>query len=224
MNNFVLITSVINTPNTPLSYSAVRSVFTRKERYEQTKKTIESIKKYIPNCKIMIIECTDFTKEESDYFNDQCDYVVNLWHRTDLHHKIFGLSKASGEGTMTIEALKFIIQNRLSFKHLFKICGRYWINKDFKYNIYDTDKFVFKKIDGNKDNIFTSFFKIPFNKINHLLEFLQNAENIGVLKRCIGYEVLFSFYVKNIHPNDLNLIDKIGYEGWVTVCGEKYIG
>ena len=40
MSNFVLITSVINTPNTPLSYSAVRSVFTRKERYEQTSERV----------------------------------------------------------------------------------------------------------------------------------------------------------------------------------------
>ena len=38
MSNLVLITSVINTPNTPLSYSKIRSVFTREQRFEQTKK------------------------------------------------------------------------------------------------------------------------------------------------------------------------------------------
>ena len=43
MSNLVLITSVINTPKKPLSYSKIRSVFTREERFEQTKKTIESI-------------------------------------------------------------------------------------------------------------------------------------------------------------------------------------
>ena len=42
--NIVLITSIINTPNTTLSYSSIRSVFNRKERFEQTKKTVESIK------------------------------------------------------------------------------------------------------------------------------------------------------------------------------------
>ena len=52
MSNLVLITSVINTPNLPLSYSKVRSVFTREERFEQTKKTVESIKKTYPIIKL----------------------------------------------------------------------------------------------------------------------------------------------------------------------------
>ena len=73
----------LNTPKIPLSYSNVRSVFTREERYEQTKKTIQSIKEKIPNCKIMIVECTDFTKVEKEYFEKECDYVLNLWDRKE---------------------------------------------------------------------------------------------------------------------------------------------
>ena len=68
MSNLVLITSVINTPKKPLSYSNVRSVFTREERYEQTKKTIQSIREKIPNYKIMIVECTDFTERREILF------------------------------------------------------------------------------------------------------------------------------------------------------------
>ena len=49
--NIVLITSVINPPNKPLSYVKNRSVFTEDERFEQTKKTIKSINKIL-NCKI----------------------------------------------------------------------------------------------------------------------------------------------------------------------------
>ena len=81
MSNLVLITSVINTPNLPLSYSKVRSVFTRGQRFTQTKQTIESIKEKIPDHKMMIVECTDFTKEEKDYFDKECDYILNLWDR-----------------------------------------------------------------------------------------------------------------------------------------------
>ena len=157
MNNFVLITSVINTPNTPLSYSAVRSVFTRKERYEQTKKTIKSIKKYIPNCKIMIVECTDFTKEESDYINDQCDYVVNLWHRTVTSQNIQFI-KASSDDNKTLN----IIQNRLSFKHLFKY-GRYWINKILNI-IFMIQTNLFLKKQMETKIIFLRLFKIHLIK------------------------------------------------------------
>ena len=48
MNNLILITSVINTPNKPLSYTKNRSVFTRNERFEQTKKTILTVREKVP--------------------------------------------------------------------------------------------------------------------------------------------------------------------------------
>ena len=44
MVNIVLITSVINTPNKPLSYSKIRSLYSRQERFEQTKKTLTGLK------------------------------------------------------------------------------------------------------------------------------------------------------------------------------------
>lgn len=67
MNNIFLITSVINTPHKPLSYSKIMSVFTREERCNDTKETIKSIKEKIPNCKIMIVECSYFSEEENDF-------------------------------------------------------------------------------------------------------------------------------------------------------------
>mgnify|MGYP001031636562 CR=1 FL=1 len=222
MNNLVLITSVINTPNKPLSYSNVRSVFTREERYEQTKKTINSIKEKIPDCKLMIVECTDFTEEEKVYFEKECDYVLNLWERKELHPEIFGIGKALGEGTMTIEALKYIIENKFNYDNLFKICGRYWLNNDFDYNTYNNNNLVFKKIAGNINNIFTSFYKISYDNTKILLNFLLQTESN--MKRLIGYEVLFSHYLKYINYSNVKFIDKIGYEGAVTVCGSKYVG
>lgn len=222
MNNFILITSVINTPNTPLSYSNTRSVFTREERFHQTKKTIQSVKEKIPNYTIMIVECTDFTKEEEYYFENECDYVLNLWERKELHSNIFGISKSLGEGTMTIEALKYIDKHRFYFNNLFKICGRYWLNHNFDYNIYNNDKLVFKKIDGNINNIFTSFYKITHDKVNVLLEFLINSQQY--MKQLIGYEDLFGYYLKYINYNNVLFIDKIGYQGSVTVCGTNFIG
>ena len=222
MNNLVLITSVINPPNTPLSYSNIRSVFTRQERFEQTKKTIQSIKEKIPNYKIMIVECTDFTKEEKDYFDKECDYILNLWDRKEVHKKIFGLSKSLGEGTMTIEALNYIQKNEIQFNNLFKICGRYWLNEKFDYNNFNNTNLIFKKINGNINNIFTSFYKIPSDKVNKLLNFLKDNEIS--MERRIGYEVLFGYYLKYIKYENIVFIDKIGYEGQVTVCGSNYLG
>lgn len=215
--NVVLITSIINTPNTPLSYSNIRSVFTRNERFEQTKKTIQSIKKYIANSIIILVECTSFTNDESEYLQKECDFILNLWENKSIHPHIFGTSKSLGEGTMTIEALKYINNLNIDFEYLYKISGRYWLNEHFK--IEKTKNNIFKMIDRNENNIFTALYKIDKEISYKLLEFLIN--NIEVMKKCIGYEVLFSHFVKNI---DKNIVDIIGLSGFVTVCGSEYNG
>ena len=77
-SNLILVTSVINTPNKALSYSKIRSVFSRKERLEQTKKTINSIKHYIPDHKIFLVECSDFTEEEENILKKIALYIESM--------------------------------------------------------------------------------------------------------------------------------------------------
>ena len=215
MSNLVLITSVINTPNIPLSYSNTRSVFSRYERFLQTKKTIESIKNKLPNDKIIIVECSDLNQEETDYLKDNCDYILNLWEKKELHNSIFGISKSLGEGTMTIEAFKYI--KDLEYNYLYKISGRYWLNTNFEIGKIQSN--VFKRINNNENNIFTALYKIDKNSVEKLLLFL--SKNIEAMKKCIGYEVLMSHFVKNI---DKKLVDIIGLSGLVSVCGSENNG
>ena len=215
MSNLVLITSVMNTPNIPLSYSNTRSVFSRYERFLQTKKTIESIKNNLPNDKIIIVECSELNQEETDYLNDTCDYILNLWEKKELHDSIFGISKSLGEGTMTMEALNYI--KDLEYNYLYKISGRYWLNTNFEIGKIQSN--VFKRINNNENNIFTALYKIDKNTAEQLLLFL--TKNIEAMKKCIGYEVLMSHFVKNI---DKKMVDIIGLSGFVTVCGSEYNG
>lgn len=217
MTDLVLVTSIINTPNKQLSYSKIRSVFSRKERFEQTKKTIQSIKEKIYNCKIILVECTDFNEEENNYFKDNCDYLLNLWNDKNLHDYIFGISKSLGEGTMTIKAIQYIQELNLEYNYLYKISGRYWLNENF--TLIEIKSNIFKRIDNNPNNIFTALYKIDKESVNKLLYFLVN--NIENMKKCIGYEVLIAHFIKNI---DKKLVDIIGLSGFVTVCGSKYNG
>ena len=78
MNNLVLITSIIKTPNTPLSYTNKRSIYSHEERYEQTKKTIQSVREKIPNVKILMVECSDLNEIQRDYLTRHCDYFLNI--------------------------------------------------------------------------------------------------------------------------------------------------
>jgi hypothetical protein len=217
MDNLILITSVINTPNTPLSYSNTRSIFSRQERFEQTKKTIVSIKDKIPNCKIIIVECSDLNSEEQEYLSINCDYILNLWGKKELHNYIFGPSKSLGEGTMTIEALKYIEEMNLEYQYLYKISGRYWLNENFKIESIQNN--VFKKINNDENNIFTALYKIDKKTVEKLLNFLIN--NIENMKKCIGYEVLMSKFVKILEKKFVYII---GLSGFVTVSGSEYNG
>lgn len=217
MDNLILITSVINTPNTPLSYTNTRSVFSRQDRFEQTKKTIQSVKEKLSNSKIIIVECSNFNEEENNYFKENCDYILNLWNKKELHNYIFGPSKSLGEGTMTIEALKYIEELNLEYQYLYKISGRYWLNENFK--IENIQNNIFKRINKNENNVFTALYKIDKKTVEKLVFFLIN--NIENMKKCIGYEVLMSHFVKNI---DKTMVDIIGLSGFVTVCGSEYNG
>jgi len=214
IQNLILITSIIDTPNKPFNYCDIRSVFTRKERFEQTKKTIINIKKFIPQSKILLVECSNFDDEEKKYFYNNCDYILNLWDNTELHPYIFGLSKSLGEGTLTIQAFKYIFDNNLICNNFFKISGRYYLNENFNFNFFNNNNnIICKKIDNDISNISTIFYKLPFNYIINFYNFLNS--NINNMINCIGYEILFGLFIKNC--NNVIFIDIIGVEGYIAV-------
>lgn len=222
-DNLVLVTSVINTPQTPLSYCPNRSTYSREQRFQQTKKTIASIKQKIPNCAILLVECSELTEEERNYFENNCEYILNLWNISEIHSSIFGISKALGEGTMTIKALEYIFDNKIQYNNLFKISGRYWLNDTFIYDKYDNNKLVFKKINGNIGNILTLLFKIPYIYAGLLLEFLK--DHVNLMHQYIGYEVLFGIFIKFIAENEIIYYDTLGVEGYVSISvNEFYVG
>jgi len=226
MKNLVLITSILNPPRKPLTgfvenaacgivYSRIRSIFTREQRFNQTKKTIQTIKEKIPESKIIIVECTNFNKEEAEYFKNNCDFVLNLWNKTEYSEDIFSLSKSLGEGTQTIQAIEYIKKQK--FDNFFKISGRYWLNDDFNFSNFDNDKLVFKKIDDNVENILTCLFKIPYSYVPSLQQFLTN--NIPLMKRALGHEILFGRFLKNLNYENTKFLDNIGIQGKIAING-----
>jgi hypothetical protein len=217
MKNIVLITSIIDTPNKELSYTNTRSIYNRYDRYQQTKNTIQSIKLYIPNNYIILVECSNFTNEENIYFNDNCDVVINLYNNTELRNKIYSISKSLGEGTMTIQALNYIIDNQIIYNNLFKISGRYFINNEFDYNHFDNDKNNFAMIGNNITNINTRLYKINKNHTILLRDFLLKNHNL--MLNCIGYENLIGKFVNSIYKDDIIFLNKLGVSGLIAVDG-----
>jgi hypothetical protein len=218
MNNLVLITSVIKTHNKPLSYINTRSIYTHQERFEQTKKTIQSIREKIPNVKIFIVECSNLDNEQNEYLKNNCDYFLNLINQPDKVENIYSISKALGEGTMTIEAINYIKENNIEFDSLFKITGRYWLSNNFNYKNFENNNIIVHYIQNNINNTCTSLYKI--NKIN-VLDF-QNflIQNKNLMHNCIGYEVLFAMFLKLSKSNKIIHLNKIGVNGYISVSND----
>lgn len=221
MKNLVLVTSVINTPKIPLSYTSTRSVFNNKERYSQTIKTIQSIREKIPSSNIFIIECSDLSQEYEQKLREISDFFLNLYENKDLRKDIYGPSKALGEGTMTISALKYIQKNQIKYDNLIKISGRYWIDHQFDSKIIDNTNIVVKPINENLNNICTVFYKIPESLTEELLQFFLLS--INSMKRCEGFEVIFARFVIQKYKN-VKFINILGISGYVSVCGGFYHG
>jgi dTDP-4-dehydrorhamnose reductase len=219
MKNLVLITSVICTPNLPLSYTNMRSIYSHNDRFEQTQKTIETIKDKIPNAEIIMVECSEFTEDQNNYFKMNCKYFLNLINDLSMKYNVYGKSKSLGEGTMTICALDYIIKNDIQYDNLIKISGRYWLSDKFNYNNFYNNDIVIKYINGNVNNGFTALYKMPKNKVNEYLKFL--IENVPSMQACIGYEVLFANYLKT---QTVVTVDPIGLAGHVSVSNDYYDG
>jgi hypothetical protein len=218
MNNLVLITSVICIENKPLSYTHVRSVFSHKERFEQTKKTIESIREKIPNSKIFLVECSKLTEDMRNYLVEKSDYFLNLYEDEKIRNNTTGLSKSLGEGTMTICAINYIKYNNIEYDNFFKITGRYWLSENFIYNNFNNSDIQIHYINGDRDNICTSLYKLHKTNVEAFAIFLNR--NIQLMINCIGYEGLFAIFLKETKPNNIIHLNKIGVNGYISVSND----
>jgi len=218
MNNLILICSIIKTPNTPLSYTNIRSVYSHEERFEQIKKTIQSVREKIPNAKILMVECSHLHEEQLNYLKNNVDYFINLINDPEKVQNIYSISKSLGEGTMTIEAINYIQQNNIEYDNLFKITGRYWLSENFNYSNFENNNIMVHYIQNDINNACTSLYKL--NKMN-VIDF-QNflILNLSLMYKCVGYEILFAKFLQLQINNKIIHMDKIGINGVISVSGD----
>jgi hypothetical protein len=220
--NITLIPSIIDTPNKPLSYNTVRSVYTKQERFEQTKTTIKSVRSRIPNNKIMVIECSPLTKEENQFFLENTDIFINLYDLPDKSYieKIHSHSKSMGEGTMSIYALEYLLTNKIEYDTLYKLSGRYRLNDKFSYEKYNNNEQVLVQYYCEKECASTILYKLPRAQSLQWYAFLQNANHYFV--HCYGYENIFAMFLRELEQQTENLvidIRQMGVCGNISVCG-----
>lgn len=220
--NLIIITSVINIPNLPFSYTNIRSKYTREERFEQTKYTIQTIKEKIPDSEILLVECSVLNDEEIIYIKNNVNYFLNIYETEfNPQNKVFGKSKSLGENTLIVYAIDYLATNCINFDNLYKMSGRYWLNSNFNYEIFNNDKIVYKTT-ANELDVFTSFYKISNKHLNSYLSFINN--NVKLLDDCICAEIFFGLYLSTIEETEKNkIITNVGVSGLIAVYDNYYI-
>jgi len=165
--NVVVITSKIECGDIKCS-CGVRTVYSHFERYQQTLNTIFSVKKKIPDCFIIFVDTN-----LSDKYASVIKTIVDVFINTDEHITTvltnFSNIKIFGELNQMCYVMEFINNFPLKFENFFKLTGRYLLNDDFIFDLFDNNKNLLKKNNNVADRLYhyTLFYKIYYESFEH---------------------------------------------------------
>ena len=221
-NSLVIITSVINPIDKPLTYSNTRSVYSKEERFFQTLKTIETLKNKTKNCDICVLECSDLPEYMVKEIEKLVDIFVNFKDDEDVRFYVESPHKGAGE---VKKMIKFIENDKKKlfkkYENIFKISGRYWLSDEFVFEnffLQSPPTNVFQIRDGN--HFCTILYKINKSYYETFFEVLKKSLELK-MNTCLGLEYIFFnlFNSNNIDYYDLTSHGfPLGAEGFVF-CG-----
>lgn len=168
------------------------TIFSKKERIEQTIDTVLSIKNKIPNRYIIIIEGSRIDQTE---FKNSFESLVNYIYFCDVSN----LRKSQGEITLLYEYF-----NSDHFKSLekdinsiSKLSGRYYLNDNFNWDSYPEDKFIalfVEKSWSGKSVFETRYYRIPKHKITYFINKISLYRNHSYFLSGPDIEHCFSYF------------------------------
>ena len=219
--NLIIITSILNCTNNPLSYCSKRSIFSFKTRFKQTINSINSIKKYIHNPHIVILDASNMTmhSNEENILRELVDEYYNFWSDDDnnIDNKLFrnaieGEYKGLGEAMILLKGLKNIINNQ--YKNIYKLSGRYYLNDTFDFKQFDNLTYnIFSTWDNCSYSLCTIFYKICYKDINYYITILEKM--LKELEKGNGIELcMFKYFIKN-----KKIINSLGVSGYLSTEG-----
>lgn len=218
-NDIFIITSVINTGNNPWSYTACRSCFDVKTRFEQTLYTIETIRNLNDDTKILLVECSQLDETMTNTLKDKVDYFIQTYDDSSIREACLESNKKGfGEVKKLEKACEYIKNNNIIFNRLFKISGRYFLTSSFnKKNYNDLDKFTFKMnkfVPGGSTVLYSipnSLFDVYIEKLKYTSSFYDNNPPTGI-------EVLIPVICTPQYD-----IEMLGVSGQVAILNENGI-
>jgi hypothetical protein len=193
MKDCIIITSVVQTTNKPLSYSQTRSLYSHQQRFEQTLETIESVRKYMPDVHILLIECSPHS-EWMEQLKVRVDQFINLEFHDLINNS---LEKGLGEKTLLLHALSNLTD---TYDNIYKITGRYVLQNKIEWEPSELPTFCRTNLYGMKNGVHTFFYRIPNSKLSLFKEILESYEGIGCIENWMTSKL----------ETQINYVDKIG--------------
>lgn len=209
-----IISSAIVTQETALSYTNVRSVFTPKERFEQTKKTVESIQALPSGSGILLVDATMNGNGLNDLFSSNPGvFVVEISDLPFLKLACQSPLKGLGEALTVLGVTQAPYIRQSGF---WKISGRYSLANDCLAAFNEHPEGITAVISNGSMN--TTCYSVAPKSVNAFRFALRKTVRrllLGVaLEGALGQEFRGN--------RDLQSVDRIGIEGLIAVNGQKF--
>ena len=199
MKDCIIVTSIVEIGNAPIEWVSTRSIYSHKQRFEQTLETIESIRSYMPDTDILLIECSP----ESDYMvelKNKVDIFVNTYPNDNV---MDCFNKSIGEAILLIKAFDLI--ETKEYTNIFKMTGRYKLTEKFNKNNWSDNQINaslthhYSFHDDPQLHMHTFFYKIPITEVSFFKDILQKfvSENSKMNMEKLTY-TNFQNKIKNI--------------------------
>jgi len=178
-----------------------KGIYSIKERFEQTIKTINSIKRL--NCDHYIILCDNsfLPKEYKEILTSMVNVFISLDNTMN--------DKSQSEAYQMIQIINKIAD--LQYDIFLKISGRYYLTDNFNIKNYDNDKINFREF----NNICYSTVLYSFTKKNET--FMKNTFEQFIVK---SHYADIEHGLFNMINTAVNKIEYLGVAGNIAPSGE----
>ncbi len=175
-SDIFLITSVINTGTNAWSYTNVRSTYTPQQRFEQTLRTIESIRNLTDGSRIILVECSNLDNNMEEKLKSCVDIYFQLYDDLNVRAACLNSDKKGyGELLQTKYVSEYLLNTNMSYRRLFKISGRYFLNDSFRKEMFSDSEFAFRDPFPNSINHPTVLYSVPHPLLGHYLQAINES-------------------------------------------------
>jgi hypothetical protein len=216
MINLVIIPSVIKPVDRPLSYCPIRSVFSPKERFQQTIIQIQSVRTKIPDSYIVMVEASSIPTDMENILTNMVDHYINVSDVSEVAEPTNGIAKGHGE---VMQLLYYLRSNHFkSIRHncvtVSKFGGRIKLSDDFVFSVPTTPRIGLSKIRV----MFTCLYTMPNHDIDGYIRALEEClTEPGFIAGQLAVEEVL--YEKWFGGKPFEYANPVGFEGYCAING-----